>query len=240
MTAWLQQHVPDVLCVQETKVADPEFPVAAFAELGYHASFRGQKAYNGVALLSRTVPDEVQGGFDDGGPADESRLIYARFGDWHVVNTYVPQGRAMDHEMYAYKLEWYARLRTFFDRRFKADDLLLWVGDLNVARTPLDVAHPENKAQHVCYHTSCREAFEACNAWGFEDLLRRFHADERVYTFFDYRVPGAVDRGLGWRIDYIQASPPAAARARRVWIDLEARRQAKASDHTYLVADLDA
>ncbi len=235
---WLQKHEPDILCLQETKVKDSDFPAAEFAEIGYHALFRGEKSYNGVAILSRTIPDEFSAGFNDGEEGnDETRLIHARFGDWHVVNTYVPQGRALDHEMYTYKLRWFKRLRSLFDRRFANGDMLIWAGDMNVARTPLDVAHPENKQNHVCHHVSCREAFEECVSWGFEDLLRRIYDGERVYTFFDYRVPNAVKRGIGWRIDYIQASPPAAARFTNVWIDVEERLKPKCSDHTYLVAD---
>lgn len=101
---WLERHRPDIVGLQETKVMDELFPAEAFRRLGYHASFRGQKSYNGVALLSRRAPDEVSGGFDDGLSPDEPRLLYARFGKRHIVNTYVPQGRAIDHPMFRYKV----------------------------------------------------------------------------------------------------------------------------------------
>ena len=147
---WLEARRPDVLAIQETKVQDSDFPAAAIREAGYHAVFAGEKSYNGVALLSREPPEDVRHGFDDGGPADATRLIAARFGAVHVVNTYVPQGRDLAHEMYAYKLKWFGRLQKFFGRHFRPDQPLLWVGDLNVAPTPLDVHNPADHEDHVC------------------------------------------------------------------------------------------
>lgn len=235
--AWLKRHSPDWLALQETKVADLLFPVRAFETAGYHVVFRGEKAYNGVALVSKEMPDEVRFGFEDRGPPDETRLLYARFGKLHVVNTYVPQGRDVDHPMYRYKLEWLARLRRYFDRHFTRRDRVIWLGDLNVARTQLDVHNPQEREQHVCYHRAAREAFEACLAWGFSDVFRRHHPEPGHYTFFDYRTPCAVERGLGWRIDYILASPPAARLSADAWIDLEPRLARPSSDHAVLVAE---
>ena len=131
--SWLERHRPDVLCLQETKVQDAEFPEAPFRAAGWHVVFRGEKSYNGVAIVSRRPPDEVAFGFDDGGPADAARLVRARFGDLRIVNTYVPQGRAVDHAQYAYKLEWLGRLRALFEREYRREDRLLWTGDLHLA-----------------------------------------------------------------------------------------------------------
>ncbi len=238
--AWLRTNKPDVLAVQETKVTDDLFPADAFAAEGYAAVFRGEKAYNGVAILSRQPPDEAIFGFDDGEePADETRLARARFGDLWIANTYVPQGRALGHPMFAYKLAWFARLRRLFARRHRPSEPLLWVGDLNVARAPEDLHDPKGNANHVCFHADARAAFEAVLDWGFEDVFRRFHAGPGHYTFHDYRVPRALERGRGWRVDYILATRPMAERARDCFIDLDPRRGPKPSDHTFLAADFE-
>lgn len=237
LAAWLEHNRPDILCLQETKVQDAEFPRDAVDATGYHVVFRGMKAYNGVAILSRKAPDEVRAGFDDDGPADEHRLLQARFGRLHIVNTYVPQGRDIAHEMYRYKIEWLRRLRSYFDRHFTTRDSVVWVGDLNVALQPIDVYNPETRAKHVCYHEDAREALTFCKDWGFDDVFRAYHPEGGHYTFFDYRTVDSVDRGWGWRIDYIMASPAMSRKASACSIDLEPRRQPKASDHTYMVAE---
>lgn len=233
---WLGRERPDILCVQETKVQDAEFPADPIRAAGYRVTFRGQKAYNGVAVISRAEPDEVAFGLDDE-PRDEPRLLHARFGKLHVVNTYVPQGREVEHEMFQYKLQWFRRLRAYFDKRFETSDLLLWTGDLNVAAAPEDVHNPAERGNHVCYHADARAAFAACRAWGFVDVYRKHHPEPGRYTFFDYRTPNAAKRGLGWRIDYLLASPALAKTSRAAEIDLEPRLAPKSSDHTFLFAD---
>lgn len=237
LSAWLAENQPDILCLQETKVQDSEFPMEAVKATGYHVVFKGMKAYNGVAILSRKKPDDVLAGLDDGGPADEPRLIRARYGDLHVVNTYVPQGRDIEHEMFTYKIEWLKRLRAYFDRHFTLQDKLIWVGDLNVAIQPIDVYNPEARAKHVCYHADAREALKFCQAWGFQDVFRKYHPEGGHYTFFDYRTIDSLGKGQGWRIDYIMASPAMLDHTRDCRIDLEPRRLPKASDHTYMVAE---
>ena len=112
---WLADYAPDVLCLQETKVQDAEFPADAFRLAGWQVAFQGEKSYNGVALVSKAAPDAVTFGLDSD-PADPTRLVHARFGKIHVVNTYVPQGREIDHAMYAYKLAWLARLKKYFQK----------------------------------------------------------------------------------------------------------------------------
>ncbi len=236
---WLKEHQPDVLCVQETKVEDKDFPAPAFREAGYNVAFRGQKSYNGVALISREMPTGVSFGLDDGGQADEPRLIRARVGPVQIVNTYVPQGRDLEHEMYAYKLEWFARLKRYFERHFTPRSKVAWVGDLNVAPLPMDVHNPEDQANHVCYHVDVRRAFEDVKAWGLEDVFRMHHPEPGQYTFFDYRVPGSVERKQGWRVDHILATPPLARKCTGSWIDLAPRLAEKPSDHTFLVAEFD-
>ncbi len=236
---WLQTHQPDYLALQETKVVDDLFPVAPLEEAGYHVTYRGQKAYNGVALLSRQPPDLVEFGFDDGLSADASRLLRADFGRLVIVNTYVPQGRAIDHPMFRYKVEWFRRLRDWFDQRLTPRRQVLWLGDMNVAHDPIDVHNPAERAKHVCYHNDARAAFAGTRAWGFIDTFRLHHPEPGHYTFFDYRNPNNVDGGKGWRLDYILASPAMARRCTNAYIDLAPRRAPRPSDHTVLVAEFD-
>lgn len=235
---WLAQHRPDVLCMQETKVEDGQFPAAEFRSAGYHVTFRGAKQYNGVAIVSREEPQAVRFGFSDGGPADEDRLIAATFAGIPVVNTYVPQGRERETAYFAYKLEWYERLRRFFDRTYSPTAPLIWCGDLNVAPEAIDVHDPKSLLGHVCFTPEVWAAFAAVRSWGLDDVYRRQHPGEAGrYTFFDYRVPQAVRRGLGWRIDHILATPSLAARTLACDIDMSPRLAEKPSDHTILVAD---
>lgn len=244
LLAWLRLHAPDLLALQETKVVDELFPAGAFAEIGYHASYRGMKAYNGVALLSREPPDEVRFGLDDGGPADEARLLHARFGALHVVNTYVPQGRALDHPMYAYKLAWYERLADYFHRHLKPEAPALWMGDMNVAAEAIDVHRPELREEHVCYHEAVRAAFartrrveESKPGIAWHDVYRRHHPEPGRYSFFDYRTDFSSTQPEGWRLDYIFATAPLAGRSRDAWIDLKPRLGARPSDHTPVLAE---
>ncbi len=234
---WLATHRPDVLGIQETKVQDADFPREAFEAAGWHVAFRGEKSYNGVALVTREPPESVRFGFEDGGPADETRLVRAVVGGVAVVNTYVPQGRAIDHAMYRYKLQWYARLKRMFAAGYSAGQPLAWIGDINIAVAPIDVSNPAAHVNDPCYHSAARDAFLEVCAFGFEDLFRKHHPGEESYSFFDYRVPNAVTRNIGWRIDYILATPPLAQRSVACEIDLEPRMREKPSDHTFMVAE---
>ena len=235
---WLADHAPDVLCLQETKVQDAEFPLDAFRLAGWHVAFKGEKSYNGVAIVSKKPADELSFGLDSE-PADAPRLVHARFGALHVVNTYVPQGRELDHAMYAYKLEWFARLKKYFEKQFTPATPLLWCGDLNVARHPIDVTNPENKTNHVCYHQAVRDAFEDALSFGFVDLFRHHHPELVDYSFYDYRAPFDPGQKRGWRIDYVLATPSLAAKSIAAAIDIVPRTRPKPSDHCPLFADIE-
>lgn len=235
---WLGEHRPDVLCLQETKVADGQFPRAEFQAAGYQATFRGSGQYNGVAILSRERAESVHTGLPDGGPADEDRLIAGVFAGIPVVNTYVPQGRERESAHFAYKLAWFSRLQDFFAGRYRPDAPLIWCGDLNVAPEPIDVHNPKRLLGHVCFTPEVWEAFAAVRSRGFTDIFRKHHpAETGQYTFFDYRVPKAVERGLGWRVDHILATAPLAAQSLGCDIDMKPRLAERPSDHTILVAD---
>jgi exodeoxyribonuclease-3 len=235
---WLREHQPDVVCFQETKVQDAEFPADPFREVGYSIVFRGQKGYAGVATASREEPRDVAFGLDDGGDPDEARLVRVTVRGIPIVNTYVPQGQSPDSPQFQYKLAWLARLRDYFQRHFSPEEPLLWVGDFNVAPEEIDVHDPKGLRLHVDFHPEARAALERVREWGFVDLFRLHHPGEPgQYTFWDYRVRGAVERGLGWRVDHIWATRPLAEKCTSAWIDVSARLRERPSDHTFLVAE---
>lgn len=237
LSRWLKDENAgvDVLAVQETKAQDSDFPLAAVGELGYRAVFRGEKSYNGVAILSKREPDEVVYGFSDGlQPLWDTRLISARFGGLWVLNTYVPQGKEITHADYQAKKEFLRRTAAWVAAHI--DEKVLWLGDLNVAPTELDVTNPANKAEHVCFVKELRELFAELTS-PLTDLLRVYHAGEAVYSFFDYRVKNAVERNIGWRIDHMLATPSLATLCTDCWIDTAPRTWEKPSDHTPMLAD---
>jgi exodeoxyribonuclease-3 len=236
--AWLEENRPDVLCLQETKVDDARFPVAEFTAAGYRVVFKGEKQYNGVAVASLRKPDDVSFGMADEGPADGARLIRADFSGISVINTYVPQGRDRDAAQFIYKLEWFKRFRNYLQRSLAPERPVIWLGDLNVAPEKIDVHDPKKLLGHVCFTPEVWEAFAAVKAWGLEDIFRRHHPGEAgQYTFFDYRVPRSVDRGLGWRIDHILATAPLVERSVSCRIDIRPRLMERPSDHTVLMAE---
>ena len=233
---WLPGSGVDVLALQETKVQDAQFPLAAVEALGYHAVYRGEKSYNGVAILSKSEPDEVQHGFSDGlDPVWDTRLIMARFGDLWVLNTYVPQGKEITHPDYVAKKEFLRRTASLIASH--RDEKLLWTGDLNVAPTEIDVTNPATKKDHVCFTKELRDLFAELCAPLVTDLLRVYHPGEALYSFYDYRVKNALTRGIGWRIDHMLATPSLAPLCSDCYIDTEPRSWEKPSDHTPMLAD---
>ena len=235
--AWLEKHRPDVLCLQETKVQDKDFPALPFSNAGYHVIFRGEKSYNGVALISEKKPLSVTFGLDDGEEPDETRLVAGKVGSVHIVNTYVPQGREIEHAMYKYKLIWFDRLRAWFDRHFTPETPIVWLGDMNVAPEAIDIHNADQQEDHVCFHKAVRDAFQKTKAWGFVDVFRKHHPEPGQYSYFDYRTPNAVKRNMGWRVDHILATRALADKSMDCTIDLEPRLGPKPSDHTVLVAE---
>jgi len=237
---WLARVRPDVLAVQETKCSDQDFPAEPIRAAGYHVAHRGQGGHGGVALITREEPTDVAFGLPDGEAPDEHRLVRARVRDVAIVNTYVPQGRALDADEFRYKLRWFERLRALFERCYTPTEPLIWLGDLNVAPEPIDVYDPKRLANHVDFHPEVRAAFERVKEWGFVDVFRLLHPDEPdQYTYWDYRARNPVANKVGWRVDHIMATPPLAATATEAWIDVEARLAQRPSDHTFLVARFD-
>ncbi len=237
---WLMREQPDLLCVQETKVQDQDFPAADIEATGFHVVFRGQKAHAGVAIISREPLEAIAAGFDDDGPPDEPRFLRAVYRGIHVFNTYVPQGREPDTEHFQYKLAWFGRLHALLERHFAPETPLVWVGDFNVATEDIDVYDPVGLQGHVDFHPDAQAALEAVRQWGFVDVFRQLHPGETGhFSYWDYRARNPIERGIGWRIDHIWATASLAAKATACWIDIEARKAERPSDHTFMVAEFD-
>jgi exodeoxyribonuclease-3 len=235
---WLAEHRPDVMCLQETKVQDSEFPESELREAGYHCRYRGMKSYNGVATLSREEPESVYYGLCDGPDSEDVRALETTHSGVTVVNTYVPQGYKVGTEKYVFKLEWFGRVRAYFKRRLDPAKPAVWLGDLNVAPEPIDVYHPDRRVNDVDFHIDAREAYKKAVSWGFEDVFRKLHPDRVQYTYWDY-FRGAFERNFGWRIDHILATPPLAETCRRAEVDMAVRAKEGASDHTVMWAEFD-
>lgn len=235
---WLDQYAPDLLALQETKAQDKDFPEAEITARGWHVVYRGEKTYNGVAVISREKPETVSFGLGDDKGESETRLVHARVGGIDLVNTYVPQGRALDNPNFPFKLEWLARLRRFFDSHFKPKSgNLVWVGDLNVAPLPMDVYDSKAVWPHVCHCQEVIDALKGVADFGFVDIFRKHLPDPGNFTFWDFRTRGAFERNRGWRIDHILATGPLAKKSAACHVDIEARRGERPSDHTFVYAD---
>ncbi|HOQ12733.1 MAG: Exodeoxyribonuclease III [Spirochaetes bacterium ADurb.Bin218] len=235
---WLPMANPDVVALQETKVEDKDFPAEDFQSLGYEIAFKGEKSYNGVAILSKYKFDDVFYGFDGKGADEGSRLLAVQIKKLHIVNTYIPQGFDPQSEKFQYKLQWFSRLRTFFESRYKKSDKLIWLGDFNVAPEPIDVHNPKRLLGSVGYHPEEHKALAIVKEWGFVDVFREHIKEGGHYTFWDYRVKDGVARGLGWRVDHIWATESIAGKSIRSWIDREPRLWEKPSDHTPILAEI--
>ena len=244
---WLAQARPDVLLMQETKLADEAAPEMPFRMVGYELAHHGQGRWNGVAIASRVgIADVVTnfglgpvGGGDDedGEPAHEARMIAATCGGVRVVSLYAPNGRALGTTFYDAKLTWFRRLRDWLDADEDPSASLVLGGDLNVAPTDLDVYEP---AEYIgTTHTSApeRAAFQALLDWGLEDTFRRFHPEPGRFTWWDYRA-GHFHKGLGMRIDHLLVTRPVAERATGADVDRNARKGKLPSDHAPLYIDL--
>ena len=235
---WIGKHKPDVMCLQETKVQDQDFPAEAIRKAGYHVVYRGMKAYNGVATLTRAEPAKVIYGLHAGPDNEDFRIIQTVVNGIPIINSYVPQGYSIDSDKYALKLAWFRRLRTYFETALNPEKPAIWLGDLNVAPEPIDVYHPDRRVNDPDFHIDARTAYKETVAWGFVDLFRKLHPDVVQYTYWDY-YRNALQRNFGWRIDHILATTPLAERCHTATVDMDARKIAGASDHTIVWAEFD-
>jgi exodeoxyribonuclease III len=249
---WLERAQPDVLLMQETKLADAAAPFDAFRDAGYELAHHGQGRWNGVAIASRAgAPMDVQKGFgvraatpigeepSDAEPLAEARMIAARVGGVRVVSLYAPNGREVGTTFYEAKLDWYAHLSQWLEKDAKPDEALVLGGDLNVAPEDADVW--DAAACHGGTHVSPRErdAVAKLCGWGLVDAYRLQHKEPDRYTWWDYRA-GAFHKNYGMRIDHLLVTRPVAHRVVWTEIDREARKgKPIPSDHAPLVMDLD-
>jgi exodeoxyribonuclease-3 len=232
---WLARASPDVLCLQETKVTDDEFPADALRAVGYVATYNGQKTYNGVATLARAECADVIREF---GRVDDvqRRFLALTIGDVRVVNIYVPNGESVDSEKYLYKLSWLESLMLYLKRELERYPRLVLLGDFNIAPEERDVHDPKRWQGKVLFSDKEREAFRQLLATGLTDVFRQFEQPDKSFTWWDYRLNGFA-RNWGLRIDHILCSTALAAACRASRIDVEPRRAERPSDHAPVMAE---
>jgi exodeoxyribonuclease-3 len=239
---WLDEREPDVVCLQETKLADAGFDDLLGDELrerGYEWAAHGEGAWNGVAILSRVGLEEVVPGLPGGPgfPEQEARAVSATCDGVRIWSVYVPNGREPDSDHYRYKLGWLAALR---DDVAAGPDAVMVCGDVNIAPTDADVFDPAAYEGHTHVTPPERAALAQLESAGLHDVVRdRWPDTERVFSYWDYRA-GMFHKDLGMRIDLILAGAPVAARVEAAWIDRKARKGKGPSDHAPVIVDLDA
>jgi exodeoxyribonuclease-3 len=239
---WLDERRPDVVCLQETKLADDAFAGLLGDELaarGYAVALHGEATWNGVAILSRAGLDDVVAGLGDaapGFPHPEARAVSATCGGIRVVSVYVPNGRTPDSEHYHYKLAWLASLRDMVAAAGAERTVVL--GDVNIAPTDDDVFDPDAYIGQTHVTAPERAALAELQALGLRDVVRDRWPDQRVFTYWDYRA-GMFHQDLGMRIDLVLAGASVADRVRAAWVDRQARKGRGPSDHAPVIVDLD-
>ncbi len=235
---WLAANPVEVLCLQETKLQDADFPQAELQAAGYHSVFSGQKTYNGVAILSRTPVADVQfgiPGLDD----EQKRVVAATVDGVRVVCVYVPNGQSVDSDKYQYKLKWLAALRAWLKDELAHHPKLALLGDYNIAPEDADVYDPRGWEGNVLVSEPEREQFRGLLGLGLRDGFRLFEQPEKSYSWWDYRMM-AFRRNMGLRIDHILLSEALAAQCKTCVIDRAPRKLERPSDHTPVVAELTA
>lgn len=238
---WMQANSPDILCMQETKLADDVFPAAAFGELGYECAHHGDGRWNGVAVVSRVGLERPECGMGQAEDAHGCRLLAATCAGIRVHSVYVPNGRSVDSEHYAFKLAWLAGLRRYLEERCDPSAPVAVCGDFNIAPDDRDVWDRDSFVGMTHVSDPERHALADIEQWGLEDVFRRFHSEGGVFSWWDYRA-GNFHKGYGMRIDLVLLSRVLAERATGVEIDRDARKKSaagnKPSDHTVVVAEL--
>ncbi|MDJ0745715.1 MAG: exodeoxyribonuclease III [Xenococcaceae cyanobacterium MO_167.B27] len=243
VTNWLQQNDIDILCLQETKVRDEQFPRTPFEELGYHVYISGQKAYNGVAIFSRHPLTNVSCGFqsaiaDKVGDFDiQKRVITGVVDNIRIVNLYVPNGSALGSDKYQYKLDWLKLLKEYLQTWQNQQQEMCVCGDFNIALEDKDIYNSKGKEKHIMSSPTEREALQQVLDIGLKDAFRKFTTEPGHYSWWDYRASGFA-RNRGWRIDHHYLTPELYDRAVNCWIDVEPRKLEKPSDHAPVIVEL--
>lgn len=236
---FLRDERPDVLCLQETKVVDEQFPREPLEDEGYNLEVFGQKSYNGVAILSRHPVEQVVRGFPGDGDGADRRAIGCIVGDLMVLDLYVPNGQEVGAEKYRYKLDWMRRLRAFLDSDYVPTEKVALVGDFNVAIDDRDVHDPAAWHEKILCSTPERNALQHVLSWGLSDLLRKHHEEGGIYTWWDYRT-AKMRLGDGLRIDYVFGTEALARTCTDVIVHTDVRQKPTPSDHAPVTAVFDA
>ena len=231
---WLEKTKPDVVCLQETKCPDDQFPILALQAAGYYSACHGEKSYNGVAILSRSELRNVRASLCDEVEDAQARIIAATVGDIRVYSIYAPNGQAIGSPAYDYKLEWYARLRRCIAQE-KGRDLVV-CGDFNVAPEDLDVHDPQLWQGAIMCSEAERAAFRDLCAVGLIDTFRLHHKEGGLFTWWDYRML-AFPKNRGLRIDTVLASKSLAEKCVGAGIDRDMRKGREPSDHAPIWAE---
>ena len=235
---WLIQHQPDVLCLQELKLDQDQFPLSAFEMLGYRAVWSGQKTYNGVAILSKEEAQNVHTGLPALPNDPQRRVIAATIGGVRVVDVYCVNGEAVGSEKFAYKQQWFAALAEFIRNELAQHPELVLLGDFNIAPADLDVYDPKKWQGKILCSAEERAWFQTLLDLGLTDSLRRLHPDEPLYTWWDYRM-NMFRRKLGLRIDHILASQALLPRLTAADVDTAPRALERPSDHAPVWAEFE-
>ncbi len=234
---WIDEHAPDILCMQETKQADAAFPAREFAELGYESVHHGDGRWNGVALLSRVGLERPTQGFASAEDEYGCRIVAGTCGGIRVHSVYVPNGRSLEHEQYGYKLAWMARLASFLSESCDPGGDVAVCGDFNIAPDDRDVWDPAAFVGATHVSEAERRALGMLVEWGLEDVWRRHHDEGGVFSWWDYRA-GDFHQGRGMRIDLVLLSRSLAERSTSIMIDRNARKGQKPSDHAPVLVEL--
>ncbi len=231
LLAWLKAAKPDVVCLQELKAADGQFPAAALKKAGYGAVWRGQQTWNGVAILARDAEPVLTRNRLPGDPADtQSRYIEAAVGGILIGCIYLPNGNPQPGPKFDYKLAWFKRLAAHGTKLLKAKVPVILAGDFNVAPTPQDIYPTKSWDKDALVQPQSRAAYKKLVAQGWTDAIRDIHPDEPMYTFWDYkRLRWPRDAGL--RLDHLLLSPQLAKRLGDAGVDRAVRGKEGASDH---------
>ena len=232
---WLGRVQPDVLCLQELKCTEEQFPYEVIEAAGYQAVIHGQKTYNGVAILSKSDIGDVATGFDDGEDEPDARVIAATINDARIISVYVVNGKQIDSDKYAAKLVWLDRLERYVAAQDLAAPLAI-CGDYNIAPDARDVEKEEMWAGGVLYNEDLSARFQRLLELGLVDTFRTHHAEGGLYSWWDYRMLG-FPKNNGLRIDHILATPASAEHSTDAWIDRDERKGNKPSDHAPVLAE---
>lgn len=232
----LERHQPDVICLQELKVPDEDFPALDVRGLGYHAAIVGQQTYNGVAILSTEEPENVATSMADGSDDSQARLVAADVQGIRVLSVYVPNGGSVGSEKWEYKLEWLSRLKRYLENHESPTAPLAVCGDFNIAPDDRDVKKPEKWKETVLCHPEVRARFRALLEWGLVDAFRARHPEGGIYSWWDYRMLG-FPKDDGLRLDGILVTLPLADRLENAFVDRDERKGKGPSDHAPVITD---